>query len=155
MPFQPPLQGAALIRCLLLLDVLANNGNGRTAAASGKVRWRPERSTPQFLADAGIILFADHAAGNPLEAVHQYRNGHGRRIIQQQMHMVILPVELHQFRVEVLADGGEDAAQVGQHLAGEYTTSVLGHKDQMNMQVKNAMPAMSYLVYIGHRPSIQ
>jgi hypothetical protein len=25
----------------------------------------------------------------------------------------------------------------------------------MNMQVKNAMPAMSYLVCIGHRPSIQ
>ena len=96
MPPLPPLQGAALIQCLLLLDVLANNGDGRTAAASGKVRWRPECSTPQFLADAGIILFADHAAGNPLEAIHQHRNGHGRRIIHQQMHMVILPVELHQ-----------------------------------------------------------
>ena len=67
--------------------------------------------------------------------------------------MDILPVKLHQFRVEVLADGGEDAAQIGQHLAGEYTTSVFGHKDQVNMQVKNAMPTMPYLVCIGHRPS--
>ena len=70
-----------------------------------------------FFASAGVVLFADHAAGNSLEAVHQCRHGHGRRIIHQQMHMVILPVKLHQFRVEVLADGGEDAAQVGQPLA--------------------------------------
>ena len=153
MPPLPSWQGATLIRCLLLLDLLANNGYRRTSTTGRKINGRPECPAPQF--NAGAVLFADQTAGNPLEAVHQCRNGHGRRIIHQQMHMVILPVELHHLRAEILADGGEDAAQVGQHLAGKHTAAVFGHKDQVNMQVKNAMPAMSYLVCIGHRPSLQ
>ncbi len=151
----PALALCVPIRRLLLLDVLANNGYGRTAATAGKVRGGPQRSTPQFLADAGVALFADQTAGNPLEAVHQCRDSYLRRVVHQQMHMVILPVELHQFRAEVLADGGEDASQIGQHLASEYATAVSGHKDQVNMQVKNTMPAMSYIGFFCHRPNIR
>jgi hypothetical protein len=40
------------VRRLLLLDVLADNCNGRTAAATGEVGRRPQRAAPQLLADA-------------------------------------------------------------------------------------------------------
>jgi ADP-ribose pyrophosphatase YjhB (NUDIX family) len=36
----------ALVRCLLLLDVLPNNGARRTTAATGEVGRRPQRSAP-------------------------------------------------------------------------------------------------------------
>lgn len=51
-----------LVRRLLLLDVLANNGNRRTATASGKVTWRPQHIAPPFFLDAWMILFAKQAA---------------------------------------------------------------------------------------------
>lgn len=46
MPPLQPLQGEMLIRCLLLLDVLANHGYGCAAATSGKIRGGPERPAP-------------------------------------------------------------------------------------------------------------
>jgi hypothetical protein len=51
---------------LLLLNVVANDGDGCASTASGEVAWRPQRSTPQLLTDGWILLLANHAAGHLL-----------------------------------------------------------------------------------------
>ena len=68
--------------------------------------------------------------------------------------MVVLAVELHQFRLEVGAYGSKDAAQVVDHFFGEYATSIFSHKDQMYVHVKNTVPTVSNIVVFLHRPSI-
>jgi hypothetical protein len=53
-----------LVGRLPLLNILANNGNWRFAAASCKIVWRPQSPTPYFFADVWVILldnfFANH-----------------------------------------------------------------------------------------------
>jgi len=97
---------------LLLFDVLADDLDGCTAATASKVGRRPQGTAPQLLADARVVLFADHAAGHALQAVHQRRDGDLGRVVHQQVDVIVLTVELHQFRLEVGADAGEDVTQV-------------------------------------------
>ena len=68
--------------------------------------------------------------------------------------MVVLAVELDQFRVKVGADLGKDASQVIDHFLGEHLTTVFRHKDQMGMYLKNTMPLMPNIVFIAHRPNV-
>lgn len=83
-----------LVRALLLRDVLADNCNGCTAAATGEVGRRPQCAAPQLLADVRVVFFPNHAAGNAFQAVHQVGNGNLRWVIHQKVHVVILAVEL-------------------------------------------------------------
>ena len=52
-----------------MFDVLANDSDGRTTATAGEIARRPQRAAPESVADAGILLEANHSAGNPLQAV--------------------------------------------------------------------------------------
>jgi hypothetical protein len=51
----------------------------------------------------------DHTTGHALQAIHQRRNGHLRRVVHQQVDVIILTVEFHQFSVKVGADAYENA----------------------------------------------
>lgn len=68
--------------------------------------------------------------------------------------MVILAVHLDQRCFEVCADSPEHAAQPFNRIAIEYFAPVFRHKDQMDVHLKNAMPAMSNIVVFFHRPTI-
>lgn len=65
----------------------------------------------------------------------------------------MLSVELNQFRLEVVTDTRKDAAQVVDHLFGEYAATVFSHKDQMHMHLENAVPAVSNVIVNSHRPN--
>ncbi len=122
---------------LLLFNVLADDFDGCAGAASGEVGRRPQRTAPQLLADARVVLFADHAAGDAFQAVHLRRDGDLRRIVHQQVDVVVLAVELHEFRLEVGADAGEDAAQVLDDFLGEYLTPAFGGRMSKRRKVKS------------------
>lgn len=68
------------------------------------------------------------------------------------MHMIDLPVHLHKVCAEVGADLGEEFAQAADGRSVEHATAVFGHKDQMNVEIKDAMPAGSDFVVYCHRP---
>jgi len=68
--------------------------------------------------------------------------------------MVIFTIELHQLGLKIGAYGCKNTAQVIDHFFGEYATSIFCHKDQMNMYVKNTVPAVSNIVVFLHGPSI-
>src|ERR1700721_1534442 len=67
-PFRAGMESAASearlnsTRCPLLLDVLANDGDGCSTAASGKIAWRPQCSAPQLLTNSRILLLTNHPA---------------------------------------------------------------------------------------------
>jgi putative transposase len=67
--------------------------------------------------------------------------------------MVILTVELHQFRPKICADASKYRTQVAQNRFGEHTSPVFRNKDQVNMHHKDAMPAMTNIVVSAHRPN--
>ncbi len=66
--------------------------------------------------------------------------------MDQQVNMVVFPVELDQSRFKVMTDRGEDPLQILQDFLREHATLVFCDKDQMNVHRKNAMPSMPEFV---------
>src|SRR3989304_3135933 len=100
-----------------------------------------------------IVLLPHEATGYAFQAIHQRRHRHLWRIVHQQVHMILLAVELHQLRLEVAANLGEDAAQVVENGFGEHATPIFCHKDQMDVHLEYAVPAVSNILVIVHRPN--
>jgi putative transposase len=66
--------------------------------------------------------------------------------------VIVLAVELHQFGLEVGNVPGKDAVQIVVYLLSEHLAAVLGHKHQMQVHEKDAVPTASNIVVIAHRP---
>ena len=137
---------------LLLLDVLPNDFNRRTAAASSEIAWRPQRTAPQFLLNTWVVLFSDKKAGHAFQAINQFRYCHLGRIVHQQVNVIVFTVEFHQLCLKIGAHASEDFPKVVQNGFCEHPTAVFCHKDQMDMHVKNTVPTVPNVVVIAHRP---
>jgi DNA repair ATPase RecN len=59
------------------------------------------------------------------------------------VHVVALTVQLHQHRLKIAADLGEDMPETLNRLAVEEAATVLGHKDQMDVPCENGVSAVS------------
>ena len=68
--------------------------------------------------------------------------------------MIVLAVHLRELRPEVRADLGEDAAELVDRISIQHLASVLGHKDQMDVYLKNTLSASTYILNVVHRPII-
>lgn len=66
--------------------------------------------------------------------------------------MIVFAVHLDKLGLEVAAHAGEHVPHVVQHVFGEHLAAVFGHKDQVSMERKNAVPSPPIIVVIGHRP---
>ena len=53
--------------------------------------------------------------------------------------MIVFAVELDELRLEVPADAAENIRQIAKYVFREHSTTIFGHKDQMHMQVKDAV----------------
>lgn len=67
--------------------------------------------------------------------------------------MVALSVHFDQRSLKVCADFGEHPAQALYRVTVKHTATIFSHKDQMDVHLKNAVPPMSNLVVIAHRPN--
>src|SRR6266481_5586008 len=67
--------------------------------------------------------------------------------------MIALPVHLHQPRLKVGADLGEDMPQFLNRLAVEHTAAVFGDEDQMDMHCKDAVSTVPNFLEVRHRPN--
>src|SRR6266403_830206 len=67
--------------------------------------------------------------------------------------MIALPVHLHQPRLKVGADLGEDMPQFLNRLAVEHTAAVFGDEDQMDMHCKDAVSTVPNVLEMRHRPN--
>lgn len=71
--------------------------------------------TPQIPAQVLGMEAAQVPGGDALEGVHQPGQLHGRGEPHEQMHVVVLPVELHQLTSEVLTNLPHDAFTVREY----------------------------------------
>jgi hypothetical protein len=76
-----------LLRRLLLLNVLPNHLNRRTATTSRKVAWRPKSATPQRCLNGRVMLTANHPTRYAFQAIHSIGNGYFGRIIHAQVNL--------------------------------------------------------------------
>lgn len=137
----------------LLLDVLTHDLNGRTGATGGEVRRRPQRTRPEFVANARVVFLTDHAAGDPFKAIDQRRDGDLGGVVHQEVDVVILAVEFHEFSLEVGTHPGEDLAQVIEDFPGKDIAAIFGQEDQVYMHQENTVPAVSNVIALAHRPN--
>jgi len=80
---------------------------------------------------------AQQATGNSLEVVHERGDSRFGRVFQEQVHVVVFPVPLHQRGVRVGADVGEDGAQDVDSRGVEYTAAILCYEGQTRVSVGN------------------
>ena len=66
--------------------------------------------------------------------------------------MIACAVHLQQLRFKVGADLGENMSQLLDSLAVEDAATVFAHEDQMDVHGEHAMPAVSNIVDVHHRP---
>lgn len=88
-------------------------------------------------------LFSQQPGRHTFERSDQAGQGHLGRVVDQQMHMIMFAVELHQLSLKVLADAGQDGVHGLQVLLLEHIAPVLGNEYQMHMQDKDTVPSVS------------
>lgn len=79
------------------------------------------------------MVLAEPPARHAFEAVHERRHRHFRRVIHQQMHIIVLSAHLDQLCLEIGTDRGEDVPHIVKHRGSEHTSPDLRHKDQMDV----------------------
>jgi hypothetical protein len=90
-------------RAVLLLDVLAQNGDRGTAHGPGEVRPGPQPFRPPVVPVQIRELLPQSPGRHAFEAVDQAGDRHGGREVHQQVHVLGFAVELGQFAPEVRA----------------------------------------------------
>jgi hypothetical protein len=68
--------------------------------------------------------------------------------------MIVLPIELNRFSLEVRTDAGKDGAQILKYFVGKDTSPVFSYEDQVHMKREYAMSAPSDIVVFHNRPTI-
>src|ERR1035438_3534069 len=81
-------------------------------------------------------------------------NGHLRVVVHEQMDMVVLAIELYQFRFKVVAYSGKDAPQIVEYLFGEDLPPVFCDEDQVHMHHEDAVSSVPNVIAFLHRPRI-
>lgn len=71
--------------------------------------------------------------GSALKTVHQFRNRDLRRVVDQQVNVIVVTIALDQHSLEILAYLREYLTQPVKRIVIKNATSILGNKDQMHV----------------------
>lgn len=100
-----------------------------------------------------LVSASQYPAGCSFEAVDERAQGDLGRVGDEQVHVVVFPVEFDEFAFEVSAYLVHDLFHVFEHGLGKYSSTVFRHKDQMGLEIVNACAAVSEFIRILHRPN--
>lgn len=64
-------------------------------------------------------------------------------IVHKQVNVVVFAIHTNKLGFKVTANFLEDGSESLNSIAVKYPSSILGDEDQMNVQLKNAMPTVS------------
>lgn len=70
----------------------------------------------------------------------------------EQVDVIVFAVKFDQLSFEIKAYAAKNLFQFGQYRFSENTATIFCDKDQVDMEVENAVPAMSYFICFAHRP---
>jgi hypothetical protein len=125
----------------LLLDRGPEYIEGCSTDRSDEVGRRPKVASPQELPDQAGVIPSQHPSRDALERVDQPGELDGRRVLDQQVYVVVFAVELHQGDSEVGAHFGHGCLGGGQECGVEHPSAIFGGKDQMGMKQRDDAPA--------------
>lgn len=95
-------------------------------------------------------LLAQQPRRDALERSDQSGQGYFGRVVDQQMHVVVVAVELHQLGIKILADTGENQLHGIEMFFVEHVAPILGYEYQVHMKSENTMPSMAKIaIYIA------
>jgi putative transposase len=141
-----PLSG----RAVLLLDVLAQDADRGTFDRPREVRPGPQPvRAPVVAAQVGELL-PHPARRDSLEAVDKPGQGDLGRKVHEQVHVVVLAVELLQLALEVRAHVPHDLLKPLKVRPGEDRAAVLGEEDQVRVEHENTVPASAHVPVLSH-----
>ena len=97
----------------------------------------------------------DQPRRNALEAVDQLRELHGRRVLDQQVYVVVLAIARHEHGPEVGADLPECSGQVVDVFGLEHAPAILGHEHQVDVKCGYAGSATPIVLVIVHNEELR
>ena len=93
-------------------------------------------------------LLTQQPGRNPFERCDQIRQRHFWRVIDQQMHMIMLAVEFHQLGIKILTHACHDQVHSIKVLSLEHITPIFCYEYQMNMKREGTVsPMAKFAVY--------
>ena len=101
---------------------------------------------------ADAVLLPQPTRGHALERVHQRGHGDRRRVLDQQMYVVVFAVAFDQVSPEVFADRSEDTPEVTDVVPVEHVPPVRRHKDQMDVRRRKNVSTSTVVLSFRHRP---
>jgi len=137
----------------LLLNVVLENDDRCATATGSEVRRRPERAFPIASGQVGSFL-SQHSAGYTLERVDQIGYSDLRRILDQQVDVVVFSVHLDKFSLKVRANPGEQYTKSVDGVSVKYSGSILCDEDQMDVHCEDAVCLPVEILTLCHRPSL-
>jgi hypothetical protein len=118
----------------LLLDVLADDAQRRTAAGRGEVGRGPQVPVHGVPVHPAGELRSQPPGRHALEAVHEPGHGNLRRVLHRRVHVVVFAVQLPQFGAKVCADLLHGVFAALEHVRVEHAAPVLHYEDHMDVK---------------------
>ena len=75
-------------------------------------------------------------------------------IIDQQVYMIVFPIELNQLCFKVVADPGKYRLQLIENGFGKNITSIFRHKNKTSMKIKKAVSSSAYIYFLFQGPIV-
>lgn len=139
---------------LLVVNVLADDRQRRSAARCGEVGRRPQVAAHRRPVHRTGVLGSQIPGRDTFQAVHQFRHCDLGRVVDEEVNVVGFAVELGEFGLETPAHPRHDLFAAAEHRVSEHTTPVFRYEDQVDMHRRNNVPASPIFVIIRHRPSV-
>ena len=128
----------------MMLQILVDNLLGDLAGTPGPVADPPEVPAPVALLQRRILL-QEPARRAPLDPAHDLAERVLRRIRQVQVHMIGADDPLEDTHIEPVADLPDEVSTTLLDLAPEHPVTVLRAEDHVDLELVDAMAAVSLL----------
>ena len=128
----------------MMLQILIDDLLGDRARAPGSVTNTPKMTASVALLQRGILL-QELARTPAFDPTHDLTDRVLGRIRQMQVHVIATDHTFDDAHIKRITDLSNQVSATHLDLAPKYAVSVLGAKDQMHLQLVNAMGALSLL----------
>ena len=98
---------------------------------------------------------AKQSTGNAFKTVYQRRDRVLRRIVHEQVNVVVLATRFNKLGFEVSTDLLKDGSKPLDRIHVEDPMAILGDKDQVNVKLEHTMSTTSNVIYNSHSPRVR
>ncbi len=99
-------------------------------------------------------ISTEKSTRHAFQSIDYFRDAENRRVLNEEMNMIRLPVELYQSRLDVCADRTEVPLQRNKMCLLKNTASILCYEDQVHVEIGYTRTATSKIACLFHGPSI-